>query len=523
MKSVILQIAQADFLERTRKSNFLLVIFTAVILAYVFCPPRNGGYVTLIFGENYVGLFNSVWMGTSTAISISIFFSLIGFYMVSNAIQVDLETRVGQIIAASSLHKTKYLFGKFFSNFVILTVIVMITMFTAMVMQLIRGEDYYLNLWAYFAPFAFMLLPGMAVIAAIAIVFEVISFLRGTIGNIIFFVVWGFIIFSVFKPIEVNNLLTISDLFAQGIALSDIVATLQDKYPTYNGIFSNGLTVMKQKSEIFIWQGVHWNFSLIAGRSLWAIIAIILVLFASLFFSRFQHDKKQSGKSENSELEEKTLDIKSTTSLTFSAINLTPVKNKFSFFPILIAELKVIFSGLRWWTFIAVSLVVLSFILPFEAVKTFVWPVIWLWPLAIWSAMGSREKKYRTEELIYSSPLVLTRLFPITWFSGVVVSILISSGVAVRFFLDGNMTGLFVWLTGALFIPTLAITCGAFVNNNKLFEVLYLSIWYMGPLNQLPLLNFMDENAKFTAFVYLIITFFLLNIFFFLKKRKIYS
>jgi hypothetical protein len=523
MNSVIFRIAQADFLERIRRSGFLLTVFITIILAYVFCPPRNGGYVTLIFGENYVGLFNSAWMGVSVAISISIFFSLIGFYVVSNAIQVDLETKVGEIIAASPLHKTKYMLGKFFSNFAILNVIVMITMLTAIVMQLIRGEDYHIDLWAYFAPFAFMILPGMALIAAIAVIFEIVPLLRGTIGNILFFVVWGCIIFSGFNPIQISNLFTISDLFGQGIAITDIVSTLQDKFPDYNGVFSNGLTTLDQKAEIFIWQGVNWNFPLIAGRSLWIMIAVILVLIASLFFSRFQHDKTLNSKRKKDRLEKRRVH-KSTASVTFSPTTLTPVKKQFSMLSILIAELKLMFSGLRWWYLVAIGLVVMSLILPFELVKTVVWPVIWLWPLAIWSAMGTREKKYQTEELIYSSPNILTKWFPITWFSGVVVSVFIGSGVAVRFILEGDMTGLLVWLTGAIFIPTLALTCGVMIGNNKLFEVLYLSIWYMGPLNQFPLLNFMNATASsVTTFVYLIITIFLFIISFILKKRKLYS
>lgn len=522
MNSVIFRIAQADFLERIRRSSFLLTVCITIILAYVFCPPRNGGYATLIFGENYVGLFNSAWMGISVAISISIFFSLIGFYVVSNAIQVDRETKTGELIAASSLHKTKYIFGKFFSNFAILSVIVMVTMLTAVVMQLIRGEDYYIDLWDYFAPFVFMILPGMGVIAAIAVVFEIIPLLRSTFGNILYFIAWGVMIFSVFKPMEFGHLLTISDLFGQGIAITDIVTMLQEKYPLYNGSYSNGLTGLEQQTENFIWQGVHWDFSLVAGRFLWIMLAVIVVFLASLFFNRFQHEKTRNNNRKKNKLDKKMVD-QSNPSVTFSATTLTPVNQHFSILPILVSELKVMFSGLRWWYIVAIGLVGLSLILPFELVKTVVWPIIWLWPLTIWSAMGTREKKYRTEEIIYSSPNILSKLFPLTWFAGVVVSVLISSGIAVRFILESDTTGLFVWLSGAVFIPTLALTCGVLIGSNKLFEVLYISIWYLGPLNKFPLLNFMNTNASSTAFVYLVITVFLCIISFFCIKRRIYS
>lgn len=523
MSSIVLQVAKADFFERIRRSHFLLTIFMTVVLAYVFSPPRNGGYVTLVFGENYVGLFNSAWMGTSVAISVTVFFSLIGYYVISNAIQTDLQNNVSEIIAASSLHRAKYLLGKFFSSFAILTVIVMITMITAIIMQLVRGEDYQVNLLDYLGPFVLLVLPGMAVIAAIAVVFEITPFLHSTIGNILYFVLWLVTIFSGFKPIQVGNLVTISDLFGHGIAYNDIIATLKEKFPKYNGSLSNGLTMLEQKAELFIWQGVDWNFASIAGRSLWIIVAIFLVLFASLFFSRFNYNKTQSSKSKNPQIKPQQLDNKMTSSLaTFSATSLSPVKKQSSILPILIAELKLMFSGLRWWLFVAIGLVALSFILPLDTVKTFVWPVIWVWPLALWSAMGNRESKFRTEELIFPSPNILTKLLPISWLSGVVVSVLISSGVAVRFILEGEITGLFVWFTGALFVPTLALTCGILVENNKLFEVLYLSLWYMGPLNDFPMLNFMDANSSSTALIFLTITVSLLVVAFMLTKKKLY-
>lgn len=39
-------------------------------------------------------------------------------------------------------------------------------------------------------------------------------------------------------------------------------------------------------------------------------------------------------------------------------------------------------------------------------------------------------------------------------------------------------------LTGALFIPSLAIACGALTKTNRTFEVLFLTVWYIGPLNR---------------------------------------
>jgi len=39
-------------------------------------------------------------------------------------------------------------------------------------------------------------------------------------------------------------------------------------------------------------------------------------------------------------------------------------------------------------------------------------------------------------------------------------------------------------LSGAVFVPTLALACGALSGTTRLFEIVYLVLWYLGPLNR---------------------------------------
>jgi hypothetical protein len=50
------------------------------------------------------------------------------------------------------------------------------------------------------------------------------------------------------------------------------------------------------------------------------------------------------------------------------------------------------------------------------------------------------------------------------------------------------------WATAALFIPSLALALGVWSSSNKLFEVLYMVLWYVGPVNQTPYLDFMGTG-----------------------------
>ncbi len=57
-------------------------------------------------------------------------------------------------------------------------------------MQFIRGEDLTLHLGQLVMPLIFISLPVMLVVAALAILFEAIPWLRGGLGNVVYFFLW---------------------------------------------------------------------------------------------------------------------------------------------------------------------------------------------------------------------------------------------------------------------------------------------------------------------------------------------
>jgi hypothetical protein len=75
---------------------------------------------------------------------------------------------------------------------------------------------------------------------------------------------------------------------------------------------------------------------------------------------------------------------------------------------------------------------------------------------------------------------------PAQWLAGFIVTLLVASGALVRLYSDGDMTGLLAVLSGAIFIPSLALAAGVWSKTNKLFEIVYMLIWYIGPLNRVP-------------------------------------
>lgn len=77
--------------------------------------------------------------------------------------------------------------------------------------------------------------------------------------------------------------------------------------------------------------------------------------------------------------------------------------------------------------------------------------------MLIWSAMGTRETRYRTSQLIFSSAHPLRRQLSATLLAGVIVALLAASGVLMRL-IPGNWIGVLALVVGALFIRVYAGT-----------------------------------------------------------------
>jgi hypothetical protein len=155
------------------------------------------------------------------------------------------------------------------------------------------------------------------------------------------------------------------------------------------------------------------------------------------------------------------------------------------------AELRLLLKGQRWsWYAVAAGLIIAGFAVPEEGRKI-VLPLTWIWPILLWSSLGAREARFATDGLVFSAAWPLRRQLPAAWLAGVLLALATGAGVGLRLALTGNWTGAGAWLIGALFIPTFALALGVWSGSGKLFEVVYLFLWYIGPLNRTRSLDFM--------------------------------
>ncbi|MBK9601605.1 MAG: hypothetical protein IPO36_07135 [Anaerolineales bacterium] len=238
--------------------------------------------------------------------------------------------------------------------------------------------------------------------------------------------------------------------------------------------------------------------TIIATRFAFIGLAILLTLLAAIFFDRFDPSRAKPKRIKS--IASDSAPVPASTSQALPTPRLTPLNaaaNGFSFSRVLVAELKLLLKGQRWWWYIAAAgLIIACFANPSATTREIVLPMAWIWPILIWSAIGNREVHNNVQQLTFSSASPLMRQLPAQWLAGFLVTLLMSIGALLRYAVDGDTVGLLALLSGAIFIPSLAVASGVWSGTSKLFEILYMVIWYLGPLNKVPGLDFIGSHSN---------------------------
>jgi len=499
-------IARADFLERVRRPSYLVALGFMIYAAHLFLPPNHARYATLRIA-NFRGLYNSHYVGAVCAMLASVFVSFAGFYLVKNAVETDRRTGVGAIVASTRVPTRVYLFGKFLSNLAVLASMLAVMAVAVAVIQWVRAEDRHIDPIAIAVPLLLVSLPVMALTAGTAVIFETTPGLRGGFGNVVFFFMWILMLSAGFG--DGRSLL--SDPAGSGTVLESATARCRELgLPIEGGGRSVGFNI----KETGVWdlttydyRGVRWTGRLLASRLLWLLVGCMLPLAASLWFDRFDTSAARAGRSKRrrgSRVEVATDTPSPATTPAVTAVpggrpagdpphvaDLAPATRGGGYRTLLWAETAIQLRGRsRWWWLVAVALAVASALVPAGPARGVVHGLAWIWPLFLWSSMGVRERRYGTSDILFSTPRPLARQLASMWIVGVAIAAAAAIGVPARALVEGNPAAAWAWLGGAFFVPSLALACGVWTGSGKLFEVLYLMLWYAGPINQAPPLDY---------------------------------
>jgi hypothetical protein len=553
-------VARADLFERLRRFSYLATLAGTLYFVYLV----HAGNVRLaIHGQR--GVYNSAWIGTLMALSVGSLLSLIGFYLVKNTLDGDRRTGVGEILAATPLSRAAYTVGKALSNFLLLASILVLCAVAAGITQLLAREEARLDLVALLLPMAALATPPVALAAAMAVLFEAIAWLRGSLGNVIFFFLWiGWLSLAAIGPgVDPLGFQLVESSYARqlpapvgaaaaaarggislnigpaGPASADESAGPETRSapPAKGGGTSSDTPAARVprpplRSGVR-WRGIDWTAAVVARRLAWMGIAFAIALLAALPFSRFDPAREGGRKPRPSrraaapppldqappgeplatpEPPETSqaplaaghgqpgpgLDRRRTGARWWRELAARAPRSRA--LALVIAELRLLLRGRGfWWFAAAAGLWIGGLAAPAGQARATLLALAWIWPLPLWSEMGAREARYGTRPLVLSAPLPPGLQAAAGWAAGIGLTALAGSGVGLRLALAGDVRGCGAWLAGCLFIPALALALGTVSGSPRLFEVVYLLLWYAGPMSGVAELDYTGATAAARA------------------------
>lgn len=499
---VLYHMARADFLERVRRYSFLIMLGLVVWIGYL----SASGQFPMFVSPDYVGITNSAWAGGIMTVTVSITLSFVGFYIVKGSVNRDYTTGVGQIMATTPLSRPSYMLGKWLSNFAVLGITIIILLLEGTAMNLLAGTAGF-DLATLATPLVIIALPCVGLVAALAVLFESISWLRGGLGNVVYF----FVFMAVIGTSSVSSAFSepgttinpYNDITGQQIIGDSVTRAAKAAYPECTGFFSFMGGVSLPDPKYFTWNGVTWTADILLSRLFFLAIAVGLVVLSALFFDRFNPSRllpiKRTKPGSNV-----PLPAPASEAIPVSNVHLTPLvgaRPRFRFGALFLAELKLFLKGQRWWWYVvAAGLVIAQLVTPLEMTR-YLLLAAWVWPILILSGLGCREHRFDTRQIVFTAPRPITNQMPATWLSAFVVIAALGSGALVKFVLLGETVSALGWLTGAAFIPSLALVLGALTGSGKAFEAVYV-VWMYALTRRVSPLDFAGLSPDSPLYIY---------------------
>ena len=492
----VAHVALADLRQRLRSPKYLVV---PLLVAWLAQSLTSGGTYLVVAGE-YTGVRNAAWFGGMVATMGTFLLFVFGFSLVRGAITRDRETDVGELIATSPVGDATYLAGRWLGYVALLALVTAVLALATVAGYALHGTGSF-DLVALVSPFVVLTLPAMAFVAAAAVLAETVGPLRGTLGTVLYF-------FGSMALFTAAALSTSAPYGPTGlVVVRNSMVRAAGGDPTGFESRSFAFTADPGSVTTFTWHGVDWGVVELLSRLPTLASAGLVLGVAVVAFDRFERSPgvfertfgslTADDESASDDTETASADATVSSEVDLTAVDPTP--GRVPGLRTLTAELRMALRGQRWWWYLAiVGCLVGGFLAPTDTARSLVLPVAWLLGLPVWSGLGVRERRHRTAELVFTAPHPLGQLAAV-YLGGVVVAVVAAGGVLAGLAASGAFVAVAAVLVGALFVPALGLAAGIWVGTPRAFEVVFVALWYFGPMNGVYSLDFLAAHPESVA------------------------
>ncbi|OAU58704.1 ABC transporter permease, partial [Lacticaseibacillus rhamnosus] len=172
-----------DYRQRSRQFSFRLLAVFALFSAVLLAPRQTGSFRVLVLDPHYFAQANNpTWAPVGVVAVLTFFFPFIGLVLARQGMSQDRESGILSALLTGPFKKIRYVAGEFLTNCLLLLTILVFVMMGTLAMMVIQYPGQGLHISQFIATFA-ILIPGVGLISALAVISETIPGLRGRFGT----------------------------------------------------------------------------------------------------------------------------------------------------------------------------------------------------------------------------------------------------------------------------------------------------------------------------------------------------
>ena len=460
----------ADLRERVRSARFWTVIALTVGLTWLCFPPATAHYIVLGINSNHRGSFSSAWVGMVLGM-LSIWSSLIGFYLVRGNLRRDVDTRVWELLEVTPLSRASYLLAKWSSHMVVLCLVLGAQLLVGLVAQWVRAEDAQIDIAQLVMPALLLGLPSLALTATFAVWFDMLPWLRRSAGNYVYMAVWLALLLVPLKAMDASGrgLGWLGD--PRGVAVFNLAVhqRLDAKLDMPLKVCI-GCVFPSRQVERFDWPAWHAEPAQLAGRLAWLALALGGVLLSAPLLNRMSVHTRR--------LEQQAAGHAAKAGSRWLDPLLRPLQRS-PFGTLVAAELRLTLQRRSaWWWLSLLGAAAVQVAAPLQW-AAFGVMLGWLLLTQVYSQAALRESSSRMSAIVFTAVDAGRRIFVARW--GVLLGLgwLATLPATLRFAIDAPAVSLAIVLVGVS-LASWGMALGAVTRNAHVAEVLLCVLAYLG-------------------------------------------
>ena len=459
---IIYQVMKADLLERVRRPSFLAMCIFAMFLAFFSVPDVEVPLVSICMEP---GIFrqgsNPSWIPIAIALCGGVLFPMAGLSFVKNNISMDRESGLLYSLQSMNMKKGNYVIGKFLSNLSVLTVMWMFVILGAALMLPFRFPDQPLAFYDFISAFIGMY-PGIVFASAFAVLLESVPFISSKAGNAVGLTALFELFLVNYSSSGYDNPLL--GAFDYGNyrwvidSINDAVVPIIGRGVWETGILvPGGMFAGNKGGQELVFHGLLWSWKYLVDKIILIAISMAIILSAAILLETTEKRKKASSRNPREKGR----------------------KSHYCASQFLMERRLLLKSLPKSCLIVNAGLWIYSLFAPLQYVQGYLWIIMLVCSVTLFSQMGCREHENSLTECFVTIKFSLVRQAVYSYLWAVVILFMLSMPAIIRCFGEQKFLCSCSYIAFSFFVPALACFLGEYSKSRRAFETVYLLICFL--------------------------------------------